>query len=812
MPTKNKDSAFDFGLDALTSAFDTQAGFTNKRQELEQDQTAREQQARMDKAKLAKASTDVTTSLLNDMNSLLGVVDSNEKAAAEQADLFTSGNPIDMLGAIGNQIADPNKYTRAGRQKVLNEAQQNVNVKSAVAQQQLTVFSALNGQIDAGLQAAAGPLEMAKLDETQGLQRIELERSRIAMQSEKMGQSIQQQQLTLSTMSAEQVAAATAKANGGPIDIGGVQISPGLLQQRSDELANRQDLMDSRNDAIELKKMERAHKLNRKVLETYNPAELRQMALNGDPTGQFDLKDINEVLTMKTSAQNDAIKRATDQLTQVDVMGQTVIPAANQADAMAKVAPAGTPLAAQVASQKTTAAISANLMSPYTQNGEPVPLELAAPSAAALKTQQEETEKAIQTQAKQQGKGDKDLTELYVERYRGNVALPTATIESAVQSRVEKNQPLTDILPKEAADSIQKIYAAKLQKINSQQFGANLTGGTLDKKDAKAQAMREAIQEGIASTLAPRTNDLIGAQADEPTSPLGRHGISRGQIIDLTAKADASGEVKFMQLNQLNSDEMNELKTTGAVKAKPGVTMADLAVVQTQELLFNLDSMSAGLSKEYVAWWKQSGQDYINSQTTRAAETAQMKGLQDQALESYAGPIQAQDSFAYKNVIEAAGAAYDNEKATRYQNLISFNQDPVNRQASLLQFDDSLSDEDRKTFMNKFILPIVDMANAESVPKSGQSNFNQINTMIEQAIDMGVAADPETQKVLNKVAKNRSKISRNLDSITSVPWYAAYMPMGLSGSPMMYTQNQMNSTSRDFAWMQSILAERGKKK
>lgn len=803
-------SDIDFGLDKIGAVFTQQADLQKNRQIQEQADQARVNAANVEKAKIANASSDINLNLLTDFQGLAATAEKNKKAADLQTERFSSGDPMSFLEGLGDQILNPTLYTARGRAKTMAEEGQYVNAKASLASAQQQALAGLSANVDAAVTAAAGPLESAKLSEKQGMEQINTERLRLSTMAENMATQQQMQSMALASLDSTQVKALSEKSNGQPIDVGGVSIQPGMLQARKDMLDQREDLIQDRENARTLRQMDVAAKRNRKVLETFSLEELRPMLQSGDPTGTYDLKDIQDVYQVKTQAQSDQIARATTQMQYADYSAQVTVPAADQADKMLPNVPKGTPLEAATLGLKSTAAMVANLTAPYTAAGKPIPVEIMTVANQAIQGSNDRVNKAIEQQAKLAGKGDKDLTELLTEKYRGN-PLPAATVESAVQSRLDKNQPLTDIFPPEVAQKIQTSYAAKVQAARS--AGGMGIGGPVDKQTLQAQAQREAVQEVVGQQIESRTNSLIANQVTYPGHPLAGI-VDKTGLLQLTSAADSEARQIFMQRNQLTSEEMNLFVSGKPVPGKE-LSRSELSQVENTQLMFKLDAIKPGMAKQYADWWGNHGKFYLNLVEDNRLKAAQGDTLQNQALESFAAPIERQGGEMYMGSVQASGQFYDDSAQERYNNLVSFDLDPIKRQATMVQFDDSLTDEDRRTFMEKVVIPTTDALSAEG------GDYKAINEAIEQQIQGGNFEDPITQKVVGKIVKNRDKVSRNLDAIYTKPWWGPISLNTLSFGAPQADRFEMasgraglgpvgNSTriNRDYNWLYDLMKNR----
>lgn len=798
-----------FGLGALTQTFDNQDQLLQKRQAEEAAQQARVNEAQADMAKISVASAKVSQSVADSMGALGTVLDQTHKNAQEQDQLLHSGNPWDALQLVGKQMLNPEDYTRAGRDKKLAEASQEANVRVSIGAAQQAMLQDASKAVEMQATAQAGPLNIAKMAETQGQERIQAELTRVQAQAGQLATSTQMQNLTLANMGADQTRAALASSKGQPINVGGVTITPGALETRVQELDQRQDIQESREAARTQQKMNLDKRLAQRELSTMNLEELRPLMATGDPSGRFDLDDIKHAYDIKSQAQTDIIGNAMKQLQFADFGANVIAPAADQINQMQPGIPKGTPLEREFNNYKLTVGTVAQSMNQFKdpQTGQyKIPLELSAASNLAVNDANSRLEKAISTQAKFAARGDKNMEMIYDATYRGQ-PIPKDVIESAVTDRLSNNKPLDDILPASTAAKVKTIYQQTYQNLLAQAVMNPVSNTAESRKILQQQAQQTALEQGVGGEINDRTIDLLQNQTSMPDNPL--TGVyDPAALTKEVALADQQGRNTFKSTYNLTDEEMGRIAAGQTVPDK-GVgqeQIAQLSAVQNQAFFMRLDGHQLGLAKKYVDWWTNSGRDYISKiADARHAKAQGGSGVQDLAFEAYAGQMESQQSNEYIGSLrDAYDNGYDRTRDQAFHNMISFDQKPEYRQAALLNMNRDLSPGEKKQFMTGFLLPLVTDAQGKGL------NYEQTNTLIERAIGGAKLPDPSMQKILQKVQKTRDSDSTALDSILTKPFFrssmTSYIFPGVGTPAQVQLRNSVNNPDPDsgYGWFQDI--------
>lgn len=756
------DGGFDFGLGALSSAMTRQDELRKKRQAEEVNTLAAREKANAEKVRIAKKSTEISQGLSNETGALIGTLDQVEKARQEVETLRNSGNILDSISLIGKQVRDPTLYTREGRTQKVAETNQILNARTQVAAIQQGALTDLSQLVDAQFEASAAGLRSAQLSETQNQELINAEVTRVQTQMQTLATNNALQEQKLAMMSEEETRRVFESSKGKPIDVGGVMLSPGLLEQRMLTLNDRQDLRDARAAAAETKKLDLAKRIAKKELETMNLEELRPMLLQGDP--RYELSDIEQVYNTKLAAQTADIERQTQLFKYSDFGASTIVPAIQDAERMSAAIPTNSGAGVALKAYQSSLGFVTQTLKKFQDAGVQIPIQVIAGADVALREEREKLDKAIDKEATLKAKGDKNLKDAYTNLFRGE-PVDRASVTQAVQTRLGKGAPLDDILPPEVGKLVTERYQTILQDLQRKNIM-----NSMDKETMKQMAMQQAIQEGVGSVITARTNEMFTNQLKDPENPL-YGAMTPNAFLGMVAKADAEGVADFKRTYGLTDEEYTRFAKGEAIEGKvTSAQRAELGVIQSQRLLMQLDSVNPGLSKKYSEWWAAKGPAYAEKTQQARIAKATSSGLPDAAMESYAGDMEKEGQYAYMQVLGAAQDSYDGAKEQRFNDMISFDYKPQHRQAALLQMDDSLSDGERQEFMRGFVFPLMNQAREQNLDWEGT------NALIEKAIDANVSEDPRIAKLLNKVSKNRSKITENVESIMSKPFWRAQNP------------------------------------
>lgn len=773
--------AEDYGIASVANSLGKQAELTRKRHEEELAQKARENQANVEKTRIAETSAKITQDLVGELGGLTSTLDRVQKGAAEVEALKSDGGLMSTLDLIGKQVRDPGTYTRAGRAKAIAEATQIMGARAQEAGIRQSALNDLSQVVDAKLKESGSGLESAALNERQNQELIQTELLRVQTMTQTLASNQQLAESRLAVMTEEETKAAFQKAGGKPIDIGGVMIDPGTLEKRVQAIDERAYARETRAAALQAKNDELAKKAAQRELESMNIEELRPMVLNGDP--RFELDDIKKTYETKKAAQADELSRLGLQLQYEDFGAATIAPAIQDAERISRSIPKNSPMEGALQEYRTTIGTILGTQKQLEAAGQTLPVEARAAGAKAIQESKERLDKAIDKEATLRSKGDKNLKDAYTDLYRGEPVQP-ASIEAAITTRLQKGAPLDDVLPAETAQVVRNRYNDLVQKFQKENIM-----GTMDRDTIRKLATQQAIREGIGLTITERTQDMFTRQLKDPSNPL-YGAVNQQTMLGMVAQSDAEGVQDFKRTYNLTDEEYTRFSQGETIEGKVGPQhQVELGAIQGQRFLMQLDAVNPGLAKRYVDWWTTQGPGFAEKLQADRVNVARQTNLQSAAMEAFAGDMEKEGQYAYMQTLNQALESYEGAKEERFNQMVSFDYKPEHRQAALLQMDDSLNDDERQTFMKEFIFPIMRQAKEQNLP------YEKTNELIEAAIDSNMTQDPKISKLLGKVSKNRVKIRDNVESIMQKPFWRAQNP------------NLRRAYNRKYEWYENIAGD-----
>lgn len=108
--------------------------------------------------------------------------------------------------------------------------------------------------------------------------------------------------------------------------------------------------------------------------------------------------------------------------------------------------------------------------------------------------------------------------------------------------------------------------------------------------------------------------------------------------------------------------------------------------------------------------------------------------------------------------------------------------------------------------MKGFFLPIIDEAEKQGL------KYEAINTLIEKQLEIGSPQDPEMNKILRKISKNRSEDIQYLQDHFVRPWWKETLqnlnPMNSAVVSDPTESVYYNLTRSPYSWYQEIVKER----
>lgn len=238
MAEADKNTGFDFG--GFMEQIEAQRQVSEVRRSVE---VATQQKQNEIANRSAKAASDYEAS----MDPLRAQIRESAAKSKHARSLADSGNPLDTLRLMGLQASDPAGYRRDVRQARLSE---DMHRASAIGQVHGVTQQALQYE----LLASSNQLDLAKLQETIGLERLKQIQDEAALYTGNLQASLTMQQGAIQNMEETELEAAIAAAKGAgkPVNIGGVDIGATMLEDRLHALKERKYNMLVRQNLLTL--------------------------------------------------------------------------------------------------------------------------------------------------------------------------------------------------------------------------------------------------------------------------------------------------------------------------------------------------------------------------------------------------------------------------------------------------------------------------------------------------------------------------------------------------------------------------------
>lgn len=582
-------------------------------------------------------------------------------------------------------------------------------------------------------------------------------------------------QLALNNMTLPQAQTALSQAQGagGQIMIGGIPMSAALIQTRIDALTDR-DVQNTQNLlSINSQLDAQSKKASERVAATYNVPELQNLIRNGGidaKTGQqFDLDIIQKQLAIKQQV-------ATDQANQTALMGSLTDPAKAAADQMTyiesiKVDPQS-PIAAQLAAQKSAVRIAATMLS---DQSDPQKQAIAATIVAGSRAQ---VDALVGAEAKRLSAGDKDLENALNYQLRGQ-PIPADVTEQAVLDKQSSNKPIGNWLSGKNRSDYTVAFQAALSKLQSDSSYQD------DPKALRIQAGEQAM-DVVKANIAQGTSDTIwSTQTGIKGNPL--NGVFSGsEFLSVIKQADMDGATQYQNETGLKQDEM-------LARMNGQINDPNFAAAQASALYQALEKKRPGLGKQYTDWWNSDARNQFVANyadaTTKATQTF------TQATENGLITPDLQGQMANYGAILGDGEkrALSSDLTRQHADFVTFGQEPTTKQVFLLQQTQGLTDTERKQAMTNLIGPLLAQAKAQGLDTSSATKFVEANLRTMQPQD---SAD---RKLLQKVISTRDAALKIVDDFTAIqPTLVPFV------NKTANTPAQMWRATANFSWWKDI--------
>lgn len=719
--------------------------------------------------------------------------------------LMDSGNPLDQLRLMGLQMLDPAGYTVEGRNRRMNEDSNYLQSAGQVAgiQQQA---------IEARLKTSDNKLNKLKTLEAIGNERLtrSVEEAKLLSDNITAHDTMQLGAIHDMDVNGIRSAVSAAEANGGSVNLNGIDLNVNILKGRLNELEERDYQLQVRRVALLQNDETLARKSQQRELQTMNPVELQGLRESGykNKAGEvYNPDDVEQAYTRANTVQADRVQQTlTEQeLGRFDIKSVTDESAA--VDELMKRLPVGG-IGSKVAQEyRQDLAIAANFVGP----DKDMPTRIVG--YQLMQRSKEKFVKAIDAQAEADSRGRQDapkLKAMMIEHYSGRL-IPLELTQDIVSSRLLKNSSLGDVLPADTARTVEAKYR-ELVQAGLKQSGADLLNGKMTADERKMfmeQAATEALQFGISQSMNARSSDIIAGQVLHPSHPLyGK--VSPQRMQGILQNAIGTASQLWKQELGLSDQEAIQLRNGIPVPNKPEPAEAKriFSELENQQTLIQLEQMSPGLGTEVALWWQEHGMEYVDQMQGAATQT-DSKDFRNSTQRGISNEIERSALAGYGNAMFSSDQQVRGRIAEDRSNMLFFNKDPRNTQAMLLQMDENLEDGERTLLYTKVIQPLMQTAASQGI-----SDYRDMNLFVEKNLAAMPVEDEPTQRALRKVLRDRSKVSSRLEQMqedalwfngpryardSRVNWLMKRMDRG------GWFGNEGPDTSR-LKWFQNILA------
>jgi len=795
-------------------AFEDQYVITEKRQQKETEKTIRDQG--VDNAALREAdvinreASAAAGEVQRRQMEVLGRIDQQLEKANRAMELTDSDNPMDRLTLWMLQQTDP-AYTKDGNQRRIDYLNSVASTIGAYGQVQQGDYSRRISDVQNRAEMAklegADELTLLKMQEAQGAERIQMANDAMAALAGNLQNQVSMQQNALAQLPDEGVEAALVEAQkNGSANVGGVEVSAGVLQtrkqqidernflsvqrdqtlqgialdamtaedvttamnqaasddtgyfvtdtgvriplsklqERSAALTNQQYVQTVQSRGIENMEDERRREIDRKLLERgYNVFELKEMQRNGFKDKTGRQFDADQVeAAIQHLEPGQQTASAIELLQAQGAMSEKAAVDHSNYLNSLKITP-GSQLAQMVDGQKRITALAAAKL------GDPnTPPEVMIDMQQVLAGSRQTVDEAIKNEALRLAGGDKDVAILQEAAIRQQPVAPEV-LDTILLERGKAMKPMTPFLD---AD-LNGVWRLAFDQAK-QQIDADLTGfgsmSAAEKNEAAAQAALSAVKSAATGGL---METIMAQQAVYPGNPLQAAGISPEKFLVMAHGAEQAAAIRFMQDNGLTQDQLDQHIRNGD---NPALIQSQLA-----STLAALDQVKPGLGKAYMDWWTSTdnnkGNGYVLQFMDR--QSSQQDGSRAMARWSLVAPDLPGQMQVYGESLQQAFQTQVGADLVRMQSdYVNFGGNTRLKQAYLVQNTPELSDSEKQIAMT-ILDPII--RQADGLPNATPTQKSQF---IEGRLRMLQPPAGDSARVWKKFLAGRENALRSAES------------------------------------------------
>jgi len=555
--------------------------------------------AERESGEIADAATDYNEDALKTLDQLQIIEQQGEKARA----MADSGNIIDRISLIGDQLLSPQEYTREGRMARASELSQTLALRGQIHNVNVTAAQARIDEAGAAEKLATADVDAGLLKTKMLIDGLQMSAAGI-----QAAETLRANNLTQLDMVTLDKALIGPVAAGGRVIINGMGYTRTELRERRNSLETREKLSMLTPQAADpefAQKLSIQHDL---VLANYTLPELQKLRENN-----YILDDGTQVLPSVWDAhynrqlklQSDSIELKVTENTLRNQVPTMLTEATQMLNNGAKFISPGTP--ASTAKAEYQAAISSVAIL-ATEDQTP------AGKLVAVKEMQRAQERyvgQIQKEAVRKAGGDKDLASIYSSQMLGEPIQP-AMVQDVVVQRYKKGKGFGDFLNKDTSVRLKKYADSTYQdllKQSAQEAMNPMSGVKRTDADLKEEAITQAFDKVANDSGITAVNQITQAgvfRKDNPAVTSGK--MNPAGILDLQRRASITATDNVMHANELESDQIQAIRAgrfnDSGLSPDKASTIAVQLNAETVAVEYEMyEAQKPGLGYEVQQWY-----------------------------------------------------------------------------------------------------------------------------------------------------------------------------------------------------------------
>lgn len=669
------------------------------------------------------------------------------RAQGEEARRLADGDIFDRITLVGEQILNPQKFTREGRDARMSDLSMELGAAGQIHNVQIAASSARIEQA-----RAQNLLDTVGLDSGMKALRLQVETMNLATQGIAAAEAMRAANLTKIELPDLQKALTLPPQKNGKISLGGIEYSPTEIRERAKNLEVREKLSfmsPAVTDPDYMQKLAVSHELQ---LSTMSPAELQTIRSNG-----FIMPNGEQVMPAVWEAANDRQNRLmVEDITrkQNEHMIQNQVPAMMEQgmkliDSTTKYTQPGTPFALEQTAYKAALGAAAELTNTpegQTPAGKIAQLEI-------LQKAQERYVSAIQTEATRRAAGDKELAMLYTKQMTGQI-ISADEVGDVMRTRYISRKGLsTDLIGNEASQRI-RINADKiLSKLQIQKAASGGFGvADLSEKEMREQAFNEAFMQEQGTMGVTGVNQISQYLTKRKDNPAAKAGMFPAKIQQLQGDANIAALNKAQTEFGLTDEQMRFLQNGDAESAKldPNKASQIMDSINQMTVAFEYDLLERerpGLGYEMKEWYSQVMPEVVDQYL--GSLSPMQAAMASDAVRNEA------DKYVFKYRFADESASRRSEAAVT--ELMTGAKKPENAWIVMLNMNKNLADSEKQSIYYDVVLPTIQQS------RNMKLSDEDTSKAVFQAINTFETNDPTLKSALRSVQRGLPDVIDNFE-------------------------------------------------